>query len=171
MSTYRANAHRSSSHAPQRHQPLCARRHRASHSPSRSRARAIRRSSAGFCWPRTAAIRRARRFGRARRAPILASECWPTRATSRIRDPKFAGRDSFPSSVAPPTYYDPAWRLRYRALASKKADCAALGAALSDSAWAVRLRAADRGRHRVRRRLDADHDASRVGLERPPRMP
>jgi cyclophilin family peptidyl-prolyl cis-trans isomerase len=72
------------------------------------------------------------------RARMLAA-----RAESRIRDPKFAGRDSFPSLVAPPQYYDPAWRLRYRALAQKKADCAALNTALGDSVWAVRLRAAD----------------------------
>jgi cyclophilin family peptidyl-prolyl cis-trans isomerase len=65
------------------------------------------------------------------------------RAGSRIRDPKFTGRDSFPNPVAPPTYYDPAWRLRYRALATQKADCAALNAGLADQVWAVRLRAAD----------------------------
>jgi cyclophilin family peptidyl-prolyl cis-trans isomerase len=65
------------------------------------------------------------------------------RARSRIRDPKFAGRDSFPSAVAPPTYSDPAWRLRYRALATTKSNCTALRAALDDTVWAVRLRAAD----------------------------
>ena len=63
------------------------------------------------------------------------------RAISRIGDSKFASRDSFPPLTAPPTYADPAWRLRYRAL--KAGDCAGLRGALADSAWAVRLRAAD----------------------------
>lgn len=65
------------------------------------------------------------------------------RALARIRDPKFLARDSFPSPVAPPEYNDPAWRLRYRALAAQKGNCRALGEALGDSVWSVRLRAAD----------------------------
>lgn len=63
------------------------------------------------------------------------------RAKSRIGDAKFAARDSFPPFPAPPTYADPAWRLRYRAL--KATDCVALRGAFADSAWAVRLHAAD----------------------------
>jgi cyclophilin family peptidyl-prolyl cis-trans isomerase len=66
------------------------------------------------------------------------------RAEARVRDPKFANRDSLPGArlAAPPAYSDPAWRLRYRALTAKS-ECSALRAGLSDSAWAVRLRAAD----------------------------
>src|SRR2546423_7121897 len=63
------------------------------------------------------------------------------RAISRIGDPKFASRDSFPALPAPPLYADPAWRLRYRAL--KPTDCVALRGALADSVWAVRLHAMD----------------------------
>jgi cyclophilin family peptidyl-prolyl cis-trans isomerase len=78
----------------------------------------------------------------------LASQDWRVhmlagRALARNRDPKFAARDSFPSPVAPPEYNEPAWRLRYRALADAKGNCAALGEALGDSAWSVRLRAID----------------------------
>src|SRR4051794_35709525 len=43
-----------------------------------------------------------------------------SRARARIRDPKFAARDSLPRPVAPPTYPDPAWRLRFRGLANDK---------------------------------------------------
>ncbi|HSQ31131.1 MAG TPA: peptidylprolyl isomerase [Gemmatimonadaceae bacterium] len=64
------------------------------------------------------------------------------RAIGRIRDPRFAARDSFPVPPAPKMWPEPAWRLRFRALASQK-DCGALRAALADSAWPVRLRAAD----------------------------
>jgi peptidyl-prolyl cis-trans isomerase B (cyclophilin B) len=63
------------------------------------------------------------------------------RAKARIGDPKFAARDSFPRLPAPPSYADPAWRLRYRAL--KAGDCLALRGALADSVWAVRLHAMD----------------------------
>ena len=63
------------------------------------------------------------------------------RAKSRIGDPKFASRDSFPPLPAPPSYADPAWRLRYRAL--KAGDCVPLRGALADSNWHVRLHAAD----------------------------
>lgn len=65
------------------------------------------------------------------------------RARGRIADPKFAGRDSLPALPAPKTWPEPAWRLRYRALTAQREDCAALATALSDSAWPVRLRAAD----------------------------
>src|SRR6185436_15499593 len=61
------------------------------------------------------------------------------RSTARIRDPKFAARDSFPKLPAPPAYPDPAWRLRFRDLTSKRSDCAVIHAALADSAWPVRL--------------------------------
>ncbi|HTJ22364.1 MAG TPA: peptidylprolyl isomerase [Gemmatimonadaceae bacterium] len=64
------------------------------------------------------------------------------RAIGRIRDPRFAARDSLPVPPPPKTWPEPAWRLRFRALASQK-DCGALRAALADSAWPVRLRAAD----------------------------
>jgi cyclophilin family peptidyl-prolyl cis-trans isomerase len=64
------------------------------------------------------------------------------RALGRIRDPLFAARDSLPPVAAPPAWPEPAWRLRYRALA-QRADCGVLRAALEDSAWQVRLRAAD----------------------------
>lgn len=64
------------------------------------------------------------------------------RARGRIRDPQFAARDSLPPVAAPPAWPEPAWRLRYRALADRRADCGALRAALADSAWQVRLRAA-----------------------------
>jgi cyclophilin family peptidyl-prolyl cis-trans isomerase len=64
------------------------------------------------------------------------------RALGRIRDPLFAARDSLPPVAAPPAWPEPAWRLRYRALTAQRADCGALRAALADSVWQVRLRAA-----------------------------
>ena len=63
------------------------------------------------------------------------------RAMARIGDPKFASRDSFPPLPAPPSYQDPAWRLRFRAL--KSGDCVPLRGALADSSWQVRLHAVD----------------------------
>jgi cyclophilin family peptidyl-prolyl cis-trans isomerase len=65
------------------------------------------------------------------------------RARYRISDSAFARRDSFPALPAPASWPEAAWRLRYRALADHRDDCAALDAALSDSAWPVRLHAAD----------------------------
>jgi cyclophilin family peptidyl-prolyl cis-trans isomerase len=65
------------------------------------------------------------------------------RARGRIVDGRFAARDSLAPLRAPPSYPDPAWRLRYRALAARRTDCGALRAALADSAWPVRLRASD----------------------------
>ncbi|MHB1095989.1 MAG: peptidylprolyl isomerase [Gemmatimonadaceae bacterium] len=65
------------------------------------------------------------------------------RALARMRDPKFVSRDSLGALPAPPTYSEPAWRLRYRALTAHNADCAALRTALADESWHVRLRAAD----------------------------
>ncbi|MDQ2665929.1 MAG: peptidylprolyl isomerase [Gemmatimonadota bacterium] len=64
------------------------------------------------------------------------------RARGRIRDPRFAARDSLPPVLAPPMWPEPAWRLRLRALTAKS-DCVVLRAALADSAWPVRLRATD----------------------------
>jgi cyclophilin family peptidyl-prolyl cis-trans isomerase len=64
------------------------------------------------------------------------------RALGRIRDPLFAARDSLPTAAPPPAWPEPAWRLRYRALADRREDCGALRAALADSVWHVRLRAA-----------------------------
>jgi cyclophilin family peptidyl-prolyl cis-trans isomerase len=63
------------------------------------------------------------------------------RAIARIGDPKFASRDSFPTLPAPPTYGDPAWRLRYRAVHT--GDCGVLRGALADTVWHVRLHAMD----------------------------
>jgi cyclophilin family peptidyl-prolyl cis-trans isomerase len=65
------------------------------------------------------------------------------RALGRIRDPRFAARDALPPVAAGPAWPEPAWRGRYRALADRGGDCAALRTALADSAWQVRLRAAD----------------------------
>jgi cyclophilin family peptidyl-prolyl cis-trans isomerase len=64
------------------------------------------------------------------------------RARARIIDPHFAARNSLPSLATPRAWPEPAWRLRYRSL-TPTTDCALLNAALADSAWAVRLRAAD----------------------------
>lgn len=64
------------------------------------------------------------------------------RATGRIQDPLFASRTALPSLAAPPIWVEPAWRIRYRALAAMRDDCAALRLAASDSAWPVRIRAA-----------------------------
>lgn len=65
------------------------------------------------------------------------------RAVERITDSTFSRRNSLTPLPAPPVWPEPAWRLRYRALANQRHDCTALGAALVDSAWPVRLRAAD----------------------------
>ena len=64
------------------------------------------------------------------------------RAAFRISDPVFLARDSFLAPALPPAYPDPAWRLRYRALAANRNNCAFLREALADSAWPVRFRAA-----------------------------
>lgn len=65
------------------------------------------------------------------------------RARARIRDPRFVARDSTPAAQPPVVWPEPAWRLRYRALAAQRDDCTALRTALADSAWPVRLRATD----------------------------
>jgi cyclophilin family peptidyl-prolyl cis-trans isomerase len=65
------------------------------------------------------------------------------RAMGRIRDPIFAARDSLGVTLPAPTAWpEPAWRLRFRELTAKRDDCAALRAAVTDSAWPVRMRAA-----------------------------
>ncbi len=64
------------------------------------------------------------------------------RARGRISDPHFAARDSGRALPPPRMWPEPSWRIRYRALAAAS-DCATLRVALGDSAWAVRLRAAD----------------------------
>lgn len=64
------------------------------------------------------------------------------RALWRIRDSKFAARDSFPALQPPTPWPEPSWRLRYRALTAQRESCGALRAALADSVWPVRLRAA-----------------------------
>ncbi|MEX2179266.1 MAG: peptidylprolyl isomerase [Gemmatimonadaceae bacterium] len=63
------------------------------------------------------------------------------RASGRIRDPRFAARDSFAPLPSPPHWPEPAWRLRYRALTQQRENCGALREALADSVWPVRLRA------------------------------
>ena len=67
------------------------------------------------------------------------------RALARIRDTLFAARDSsrdsFPPLGAAPEWADPAWKIRYRALAPQRSDCTALRGALADSLWPVRFRA------------------------------
>ncbi|MFL5537603.1 MAG: peptidylprolyl isomerase [Longimicrobiaceae bacterium] len=65
------------------------------------------------------------------------------RALGRIRDPLFAARDSLAPVPAPPAWPEPAWRLRYRALANQRENCGALRDALADPLWQVRLHAAD----------------------------
>jgi cyclophilin family peptidyl-prolyl cis-trans isomerase len=69
-----------------------------------------------------------------------------TRAIARIGDAAFSARGSAPPApdgLAPVTWPEPAWRLRFRALAGARDHCAALANALADDDWRVRLRAAD----------------------------
>lgn len=65
------------------------------------------------------------------------------RAQARMRDPRFAARDSLPPVRSAPAWPEPAWRLRLRALRPPAGNCAALFTAMSDSAWPVRFRAMD----------------------------
>ena len=85
----------------------------------------------------SAALRQGAAHGNAR-VRVIAQ-----RALGRIRDPQFAIRDSLPPLPAPTAWSEPAWRLRYRALADQKNDCGVLRSALADSTWHVRLRAVD----------------------------
>jgi cyclophilin family peptidyl-prolyl cis-trans isomerase len=63
------------------------------------------------------------------------------RAMGRIRDPKFAARESLPTAAPSPAWPEPAWRLRLRAITARS-ECDVVRPALADSAWPVRLRAA-----------------------------
>ena len=82
-------------------------------------------------------------FAEGARHPELRVQDLARRARARARDPRFVARDSMRALPAPPVWPEPAWRLRYRALAAARADCSALRTALADSSWPVRLRAAD----------------------------
>lgn len=62
------------------------------------------------------------------------------RARGRIRDPKFAERTRLPPVPPPPTWVEPEWRIRYRALPALRDDCGAMRLSLMDSTWAVRFR-------------------------------
>ena len=64
------------------------------------------------------------------------------RARWRIADPQFVARDSLSPLPAPTAWPEPAWRLRFRSLATWRNDCGALRAALADESWPVRFRAA-----------------------------
>lgn len=64
------------------------------------------------------------------------------RASGRIADPAFTARDALPRLPPPPTWPEPSWRLRHRAVAARGATCAVVRAGLADSAWPVRFRAA-----------------------------
>ena len=68
------------------------------------------------------------------------------RAVDRITDSTVGWRDSFAPLPAPTVWPEPAWRLRFRALAAQRDDCTMLNSALADSAWPVRLHAADLAR-------------------------
>ncbi len=78
------------------------------------------------------------------------------RGRGRIRAPRFgwdslsgtrAASDPTLAPAAPKAWSpEPAWRLRFRGLPTKRDDCVALRVAVADSAWPVRLRAADLSR-------------------------
>ena len=79
----------------------------------------------------------------ATRNPDIRIQLLARRAMGRTRDSRFAARDSLPALAPPKGWAEPAWLLRFRTLSSHRADCGALRAALADSAWPIRLRAAD----------------------------
>ena len=84
-------------------------------------------------------------FEQGKKTPDKRIQYIARRAEARVRDPKFTKRDSIPGAPtlpAPPNYPDPAWRLRFRAITARSS-CAELRTALADSAWAVRMHAAD----------------------------
>ncbi|MFM8602472.1 MAG: hypothetical protein ACKOC2_00015, partial [Gemmatimonadota bacterium] len=68
------------------------------------------------------------------------------RAVARTRDARFVDRTSFPVLAQAPVWVEPAWRVRFRQLPALRDDCPALRLAAADSAWPVRLRAADLAR-------------------------
>ncbi|MFM8301315.1 MAG: peptidylprolyl isomerase, partial [Gemmatimonadota bacterium] len=68
------------------------------------------------------------------------------RAVARTRDARFVDRTSFPVLAQAPLWVEPAWRVRFRQLPALRDDCPALRLAAADSAWPVRLRAADLAR-------------------------
>ncbi|MCU0624621.1 MAG: alpha/beta hydrolase-fold protein, partial [Gemmatimonadaceae bacterium] len=82
-------------------------------------------------------------IGEGLRHPDVRVQRLARRARGRITDPAFAARDSLPLAAPAPWWPEPSWRLRYRALRPPKGDCAPLRAAMTDSSWAVRLRAID----------------------------
>ena len=63
------------------------------------------------------------------------------RAMHRIRDTTFAARDSFPLPPSP-TWPEPAWKERFRALRPTRDTCSALRRGAMDPVWQVRLQAA-----------------------------
>lgn len=65
------------------------------------------------------------------------------RAIDRIADSLFDRRDSLPPLPTPTAWPEPRWKVRFRALTPGTIDCVTFRAALADSAWPVRLRAAD----------------------------
>ena len=79
----------------------------------------------------------------AERHPDSAVSALAKRAIARTRDSTLSDRAALGEASPPPRWPEPAWRLRYRALASRTIDCSAVRTALTDSAWPVRLRAAD----------------------------
>lgn len=68
------------------------------------------------------------------------------RVVARTRDARFADRADFPALPQAPVWVEPTWRIRFRQLPALRDDCAALRLAAADSAWPVRLRAADLAR-------------------------
>lgn len=82
--------------------------------------------------------------GRAHTDPRLRTVA--DRAVARTRDARFATREAFPALPQAPVWVEPAWRIRFRQLPTLRDDCPALRLAAADSAWPVRLRAADLAR-------------------------
>ena len=82
--------------------------------------------------------------GRAHTDPRLRTVA--ERAVARTRDARFATREAFPALPQAPVWVEPAWRIRFRQLPTLRDDCPALRLAAADSAWPVRLRAADLAR-------------------------
>lgn len=66
------------------------------------------------------------------------------RASARIADPRFARRDSLAGALlpAPPSWPEPDWKPRLRALTTARDDCPAMRLGLEDRVVAVQIRAA-----------------------------